>query len=122
LAVIRWGASQDQFFFFAMSQFDWPITPKKLKLWKLPKRKGSILKLRIQWTVHSPHKTQLEKKDTSHHPQEEKRDDPSHHGTLLIGCMEIQFLKLVPTIFGLNSPPSHVQLFHITFLWHGSTT
>jgi len=73
-ALIRWGASQDQFFCFAMSQFDWSITPKKLKLWKLPKREGSILKRRIQWTVHSPHKTQLGKKDTSHHPQDKKRE------------------------------------------------
>jgi hypothetical protein len=28
-------------FFFAMSQFDWPITKKKLKLWRLPKIEGS---------------------------------------------------------------------------------
>jgi hypothetical protein len=48
-------------------------------------------------------------------------DNPSLHGTLLIGCMEIQFLKLGVTIFGLNFPPSHVQLFHVTFLWHAST-
>jgi hypothetical protein len=87
-----------------MSQFDWPITPKKLKLWKLPKREGSILKHRIQWIVHSPHKTQLEKK-SSHNPQEKKRDVASLHCTLLIGCMGIQFPKLVATIFGLNSPP-----------------
>ncbi len=74
LALIRWGASQDQIFFFAMSQFDWPITPKKLKPWKLPKREGSILKHRIQWIVHSPHKTQLEKKKkSSHNPQEKKK-------------------------------------------------
>jgi hypothetical protein len=30
-----------------MSQFDWPITPKKKKLWRLPKIKGSILKCRV---------------------------------------------------------------------------
>jgi hypothetical protein len=106
-----------------MSQFDWPITPKKLKLWKLPKREGSILKHRIQWTLHSPHNAQLEKqKNTSQHPQETKRDSTSLHSRLLIGCMEIQFLKVDATIFGLKSPPSHVQLFHKTFLWHGSTT
>jgi hypothetical protein len=30
-----------------MSQFDWPITRKKMKLWRLPKIEGSILKCRI---------------------------------------------------------------------------
>ncbi len=73
-----------------------------------------------QSTLYTKHN--LKKTKTSHHPQEKKRDDPSLHGTLLIGCMDIQFLKLVATIFGLNSPPSHMQLFQITFLWHGSTT
>ncbi len=29
-------------FFFAMSQFDWPITKKKLKLWRLPKIEDSM--------------------------------------------------------------------------------
>jgi hypothetical protein len=97
------------------------MTPKKLKLWKLPKREGSILKHRIQWIVHSPHKTQLEKKNP---PTTHKKKK----GTLLhfiarfsLVAWKFQFPKLVATIFGLNSPPSHVQLFHITFLWHGST-
>jgi hypothetical protein len=45
-ALIRWGASQASFF-FAMSQFDRPIIPKKMKLWRLPKIEGSILKYRI---------------------------------------------------------------------------
>jgi hypothetical protein len=35
------------FFFFATSQFDWPITEKKLKLWRLPKIEDSILKCRV---------------------------------------------------------------------------
>jgi hypothetical protein len=29
-----------------MNQFDWPINPKKKRLWELPKIKGSILKYR----------------------------------------------------------------------------
>ncbi len=34
--------------FCARSQFDWPITQKKKKkLWRLPKLKGSILKIRV---------------------------------------------------------------------------
>jgi len=32
------------FYFFAMSQFDWPITQKKKRLWRLLKMKGFILK------------------------------------------------------------------------------
>jgi hypothetical protein len=36
------------FLFFAMSQFDRPITQKKKKkLWSLPKIEGSILKYRV---------------------------------------------------------------------------
>jgi hypothetical protein len=35
------------FFFLGMSQFDRPIIPKKMKLWRLPKIEGSILKYRI---------------------------------------------------------------------------
>jgi hypothetical protein len=31
----------------ATNQFDWPITPKKMKLWRLPKTEGSILKCRV---------------------------------------------------------------------------
>jgi hypothetical protein len=31
-------------FSFATSQFDWPITPKKVKLLSLPNTKGYILK------------------------------------------------------------------------------
>jgi hypothetical protein len=27
----------------ATSQFDWPIAPQKMKLWRLPKIKGSVL-------------------------------------------------------------------------------
>jgi hypothetical protein len=30
-----------------MSQFDWPITQKKKKLWRLPKLEGSIFKYRV---------------------------------------------------------------------------
>jgi hypothetical protein len=30
-----------------MNQFDWPINKKKMRLWELPKIKGSILKYRI---------------------------------------------------------------------------
>jgi hypothetical protein len=59
-----------------MSQFDWPITPKKLKLWKLPKRECSILKSRIQWTVHSPHKTQLEKNKDFPPPTRKRKGRP----------------------------------------------
>ncbi len=35
------------FYFFAMSQFDWPITQKYWKLWRLPNIEGSILKYRV---------------------------------------------------------------------------
>jgi hypothetical protein len=31
----------------AMSHFDWPITQKKMKLWRLPKIEVSILKYRV---------------------------------------------------------------------------
>jgi len=55
--------SRSNFLFLLWANLIGPsISPKKLKLWKLPKREGSIVKHRIQWIVHSPHKTQLEKK------------------------------------------------------------
>jgi hypothetical protein len=142
---------QVQFFLFisAMSQFDWPITQKKKKLWRLLKTEGSILKHRVpflwrlfgehirnlgtlcfepppkpnffikslhgkstghivqvkseQWTVHSPHQTQLERKNPPPTPTYKNKRRPLHSRTqLLIGCMEILFLKLAATIFGLD--------------------
>jgi hypothetical protein len=32
------------FYFIAMSQFNWPITQKEKRVWRLPKIEGSILK------------------------------------------------------------------------------
>jgi hypothetical protein len=46
--LISWGgASQVQlfFFFWAMSQFDWPIAKNKLKLWRLPQNRRFYVKL-----------------------------------------------------------------------------
>jgi hypothetical protein len=58
-----------------------------------------------QWTAHSPHQTQLEKKTAPppHTHKEKKVGHLLHSMTwLLIGCMEILFLKLAATIFGLD--------------------
>jgi hypothetical protein len=46
LLLIRWGASQFNFYFyfFPMRQFWLAHHSKNLKLWRLPKTKGSILK------------------------------------------------------------------------------
>jgi hypothetical protein len=53
----------------------------------------------VVWTIHSAHQTQLEKNYHPSHPQENK-GGPLHSMTqLLIGCMEIIFLKLASTIF-----------------------
>jgi hypothetical protein len=35
------------FILFAMSQFNWPITQKKERLWRLPKIEGSLLKYSV---------------------------------------------------------------------------
>jgi len=35
-----------------MSQFDWPITKKKLKLWRLPKMEDSIERRGGLWEKH----------------------------------------------------------------------
>jgi hypothetical protein len=53
--------------------------------------------------IHSPHQTQLgKKKPLSTHPQE-KKGKPLHFiMCLLIGCMEILFIKLATIIFGLG--------------------
>jgi len=42
LLFIKWGASQVQFSFDAMSQFDWPNTPKNETV-EAPNIEGSIL-------------------------------------------------------------------------------
>jgi len=43
------------FIYFAMSQFDWPITKKekekRKKLWRLPKIESFILKCRVSLTL-----------------------------------------------------------------------
>jgi hypothetical protein len=51
--IIRLSYSLDEvhpkfnFIFVAMSQFNWPITQKNWKLWRLPNKEGSILKYRV---------------------------------------------------------------------------
>jgi hypothetical protein len=49
-----------------------------------------------QCTVHSPHQSQLEGKNPP------SRDALSSMTQLFIGCMEILFLKLASTRFGLD--------------------
>jgi len=57
-----------------------------------------------QSTLHTKVQTQLEKKNPLLHSHKNKREAPSLHDTpsLLIGCMEILFLRLIATIFGLD--------------------
>jgi len=113
LALIRWGASQDQILFFAMSQLIGPSPQKNWNYGNSTKEKVLFWSVEFsgQSTLHTKHN--LEKKSTSPHPQAKKKGATLHF---------MARFSLVATIFGLNSPPSHVQLFHITFLWHGSTT
>jgi hypothetical protein len=63
-----------KFFFFATSQFDWPIAQKKMKLWRL-NEEDKIL----------PKAYAIKVRQLS-----------------LIGCMEVLFLKLAANIFGLD--------------------
>jgi hypothetical protein len=59
-----------------------------------------------EWTVHSPHQTQLEKLNAPSPPPTRKiREVPSLHDTTSFDCMEIQFLKFADAIFGLNLLP-----------------
>jgi hypothetical protein len=56
-----------------------------------------------QWTIHSPQQTKLEKKNPLLPPPIRKKGMPLHSMTLLlIGWMEILFLKLAATTFGLD--------------------
>jgi hypothetical protein len=53
-----------------------------------------------QQAVHTPHQTQLEKKHPSPAHLQEKKGRPLHIiMQLLIGCMEILFLKLAANYF-----------------------
>jgi hypothetical protein len=66
-------------------------------------------------SVESPLSTQnttWEKKNTSHHPQEKRRDNISFHGTLLIGCH--YFWPELSTV------PRAIILYNL--FRHGSTT
>jgi hypothetical protein len=60
-----------------------------------------------QWTVHSPHQTKLANKipflSAPSPPPTRQKGRPLHCMTqLLIGCVEILFLKLAANIFGLD--------------------
>jgi hypothetical protein len=80
----------------------------------LPKHawKGELSTVQVEieeWTVHSTHQTQLANKipfvsPTLPSTHKAKREAPSLHcmTRLLITCMEILFLKLAATIFGLD--------------------
>jgi hypothetical protein len=65
-----------------------------------------------QQAVHTPHQTQLEKKHPSPAHLQEKKGRPLHIiMQLLIGCMEILFLKLAANYFwpGLMALPKNTQ-------------
>jgi hypothetical protein len=76
--------------------FDSP-PPKKKK----EKRKKLDMESE-QWTVHSPHKSLLDDQETPRPPPKRKEMPLHSMMQLLICCMEILFLKLAATIFGLD--------------------
>jgi hypothetical protein len=68
---------------------------------------STVQKESERWTVQSPHQssnTTWKFKTTLLRTHKNKMEAPSLHDTpsLFIGCMEILFLRLAATIFGLD--------------------
>jgi len=97
-------------------------SPKKTETMETPQKRRLYFGVQLSDSPLSTQNTTWKNKNMSHHPREKKRTTLHFMARLSLVAWKFQFLKLVATIFGLNSPPSHVQLLHITFLWHGSTT
>jgi hypothetical protein len=105
------------FFSFTMSQFDWLITQTKMKLRRLPKIEGFIVKYRVPPPPFGPGERRtifakacygicFELSPTPSLPSQ-KQGRPLHSMTQLpIGCMEILFIKFwLPVWLAWNNGP-----------------